>query len=199
MISILSWNCRGAGSNCFLRVFKEYCRRYRPCVTIIVEPRISGDVAEKVIEKMGFDKWLVVDAVGFAGGIWLLWNSGAVTITESDRSNQFLHVQVCSGHDSWFLTAVYASPALIQRRALWQSVRSIAEGMEAPWILAGDFNSILQPSDKMGGAPFDASRARDFQDCVLDSGLTDLGFSGPPFTWFRAGTKERLDRGLVNS
>ncbi|CAL1379212.1 unnamed protein product [Linum trigynum] len=70
--------------------------------------------------------------------------------------------------------------------------------METAWLLAGDFNSLLSASEKCGGAPFDASRVREFQDCLLDSALADLGFVGPPFTWFRRGTKERLDRGLGN-
>ncbi|CAL1411206.1 unnamed protein product [Linum trigynum] len=101
---------------------------------------------------MGFDKWLIVDAVGFARGIWLLWDSSIVSITEVDRSPQFLHVRAQTGRDAWFLTTVYASPALVQRRELLASIRSIAEDMGDPWFLAVDFNSILLPSDKMGGS-----------------------------------------------
>ncbi|CAL1381560.1 unnamed protein product [Linum trigynum] len=198
MIKIFTWNCRGAGSKRFLRVFREYRRKYRPSIVIIVEPKINGDKAEEVIKEMRFDKQLVVDAAGQSGGIWVLWDSGMVTITEVHRAEQFLHVRVHCGQESWLLTAVYANPALIQRRELWTAIRRIAEEVTEPWLLAGDFNSILQPVDKLGGTPFDAARARDFQDCVLDAGLLDMGFSGPPFTWFRTCLKERLDRGLAN-
>ncbi|CAL1380329.1 unnamed protein product [Linum trigynum] len=198
-MNIFTWNCRGAGSKRFLRVFKEYRRRYRTSIAIIVEPRISGVRAVQVVEGLGFDKYLIVDAVGFSGGIWLVWDSTIATITEVDRSAQMLLVQVTMKDASWYLSAVYANPALVQRRALWQSIREIAHTMEDPWLLMGDFNSILQPSDKSGGAPFDASRAKEFQDCVLDAGLVDLGFAGPPFTWFKQGVKERLDRGLGNA
>ncbi|CAL1370678.1 unnamed protein product [Linum trigynum] len=142
---------------------------------------------------------LVVDIVGFSGGIWLLWNSSCNTVEEKDRSFQHLHVSVEQGTTKWMSTAVYGNPALIQRRGLWNSLRDIAEDISDPWLVAGDFNSILYASEKSGGAPFDASRVRDFQDCVLDAGLIDLGFSGPPFTWFHAGKKERIDQGMVNA
>ncbi|CAL1407564.1 unnamed protein product [Linum trigynum] len=144
---------------------------------------------------MGYDKEMIVDAVGFCGGIWLVWDSSMVTITEVDRSSQFLHDQVQSGNDIWLFTMVYANPALVQRRELWQSICVISEDMELPWLLVGDFNSILYPSRKIS---FDTSHARDFYECVLDAELIDLGFTGPPFTWFRIGVKERLDRGLGN-
>ncbi|CAL1378455.1 unnamed protein product [Linum trigynum] len=163
MIKVFVWNRRGVGSNRFLRVYKEYRRKYRPSIVILVEPKISGTRAEDVIKELGFDQNLVLDAVGFAGGIWVVWDSSLVTITEVDRASQFLHVRVRYGQVQWLLTAIYASPALVQRRDLWNSIRDLAEGITEPWMLAGDFNSILQPADKLGGAPFDAARARDFR------------------------------------
>ncbi|CAL1382612.1 unnamed protein product [Linum trigynum] len=114
------------------------------------------------------------------GGIWVAWDSNLITIDEVDRSSQFFHVKAVSESKSWVLTAVYANPALIQRRELWQAIRVSAEDMVEPWLLVGDFNSILQPVDKLGGAPFNASGAREFQERVLDAGLVDLGFIGPP-------------------
>ncbi|CAL1354280.1 unnamed protein product [Linum trigynum] len=148
---------------------------------------------------MGFDKNIVVDAMGFSGGIWVLWKSACFNITEITRSSQLLHVQVKGGNNrQWLLTAIYGNPGLIQRRALWEKICIIAEDCLDPWLLAGDFNSILHASEKEGGARFDASRVRDFHDCVQDSGLMDLGFTGPSFTWFRNGVKERLDRGFTN-
>ncbi|RYR20805.1 hypothetical protein Ahy_B03g066051 isoform D [Arachis hypogaea] len=38
----------------------------------------------------------------------------------------------------------------------------------------------------------------EFQDCMFDRGLTDLGYDGWPFTWRRGNLVEWLDRGLGN-
>ncbi|KAJ8431671.1 hypothetical protein Cgig2_001717 [Carnegiea gigantea] len=35
---------------------------------------ISGECAEKVCQRSGFDKWYRVEARGFQGAIWLLWD-----------------------------------------------------------------------------------------------------------------------------
>ncbi|CAL1361959.1 unnamed protein product [Linum trigynum] len=151
---IFVWNCRGAGSRKFIRVFKEYKRKHNPNIVIIVEPRVSGATAQNVIKEMGYDKQLVVDALGFSGGIWLLWNEAEFNISRVDSQAQFIHVLAARTgrpEDKWNLTAVYANPAPIQRRQLWAALRRISESQELPWILMGDFNSILHPSEKLGG------------------------------------------------
>ncbi|CAL1380557.1 unnamed protein product [Linum trigynum] len=146
---------------------------------------------------MGMDKSLVVDVDGFSGGIWLLWEDLVVQITEKDRTPN-APCPSPAGDSPFLFTIVYGHPALIQRRGLWESLRSTAEEVDMAWLLAGDFKSMLSSSEKFGGVPFDASRVREFQDCLLDTGLVDLEFVGLPFTWFHGGTKERLDRGLAD-
>lgn len=39
---------------------------------------------------------------------------------------------------------------------------------------------------------------RDFQNCLMECELDDLGFNGSPFTWFHGDLKERLDRVVMN-
>ncbi|CAL1407206.1 unnamed protein product [Linum trigynum] len=199
---VFVWNCQGAGSRRFTRVFNEYKRRHRPQIVIIVEPRISGDRAKDVRQSLGFDKEFVVEAVGFSGGIWVLWNSTDICLSQVNAHAQFIHIQVepagVPGH-KWLLTAVYANPAPMQRRVLWEALRELAEDQDQAWAIMGDFNSILRPEEKLGGAPFDSSRIQDFQDCINDTSLVDLGYRGPPFTWFRNGVRERLDRVLANN
>ncbi|CAL1377657.1 unnamed protein product [Linum trigynum] len=133
---------------------------------------------------MGFDGVLVVDAVGFPRGIWLLWDSSIVHIVEAGRSSQFLLVRGKIGATEWYFTTVYGSPTLVQHGALWDSLRDIATNMSNPWLLCGDFNSLLHASEKFGAVDFDASCVREFQDCLLDTRLIDLQFTGPLFTWF---------------
>ncbi|CAN0886123.1 hypothetical protein LINGRAHAP2_LOCUS15289 [Linum grandiflorum] len=57
----------------------------KPTIVIIIERRISGVGAFKVIRQLEFSNSLVVDACGFAGGIWILLKADLVTITEFGR------------------------------------------------------------------------------------------------------------------
>ncbi|CAB4268374.1 unnamed protein product [Prunus armeniaca] len=64
----------------------------------------------------------------------------------------------------------------------------------------GDFNDILDSSEKQGGNNRTERSMHDFRSFVADSQLLDLGFVGYPFTWRNrrqeGGIQERLDRGL---
>jgi hypothetical protein len=80
----------------------------------------------------------------------------------------------------------------------------IGDRFSGPWICIGDFNMILDQSNKSGGLPY-ATSFRDFFRTFMNSyGMIDLSFSGNPFTWFnhRKGRhliKQRLDRDVVSS
>lgn len=68
----------------------------------------------------------------------------------------------------------------------------------------GDFNDLLNISDKRGAHDHPNWLFSGFRSAVMDSGLQDLPLQGYPFTWSRSrgkptGVEERLDRCLVNT
>lgn len=68
-MNILSWNVRGATSADFRRVFKDLIVTHRPDVVILTETQVNGDRATAILATLGFDKYVKVDVMGFAGGI----------------------------------------------------------------------------------------------------------------------------------
>ncbi|KAJ4840273.1 hypothetical protein Tsubulata_024970 [Turnera subulata] len=66
MISIITWNCQGAGKKNFVRNFRELLRAHKPEVVVVVEPRISGFRATRVISRLNFQNSHRVEARGFA-------------------------------------------------------------------------------------------------------------------------------------
>jgi hypothetical protein len=67
----------------------------------------------------------------------------------------------------------------------------------------GDFNEILDLSEKNGGLIQSAAQMGYFHFALVDCSLGDLGFKGSKFTWCNkreseAFIKERLDRALAN-
>lgn len=63
------WNCCGVGGRFFPATIKDYMRIYQLDFIAILEPRISGDRAAAVIQKIGLLEGARVDAQGFSGGI----------------------------------------------------------------------------------------------------------------------------------
>ena len=49
-----------------------------PAIMIIIETRIGGARARDIIDMLPFDGAIHTDTLGFASGLWLLWNSDGV-------------------------------------------------------------------------------------------------------------------------
>lgn len=57
---------------------------------------------------------------------------------------------------------------------------------------------MLSVEDKMGGSHVRTFKCKRFVECVSNSGLMDLGFTGPRFTLKCGLIQERIDRALCN-
>lgn len=76
--------------------------------------------------------------------------------------------------------------------------------MDLSWVIIGDFNEILNESEKVEGNKRPASQMKHFGDVINRSNLRDLGYVGFDFTWCRRwGTQgwihERLDRAFIST
>ena len=193
-IKLLLWNCRGVGNPKFRINFAELMCLHQPTIVVLMETRISGQRAVDVSIALGFDCVIRSDAEGFSGGIWLLWDSGLVTLDILQVNNQAIHatVQVHHSNPPWLFNAVYASPRFASRLLLWEQLTSFAESHNFLWKIAGDFNEILTSNEKFSASPASQRRISCFQNCLDNCNLLDLGFNGPRFTW----TNKRQD-GLV--
>lgn len=93
---------------------------------------------------------------------------------------------------------VYASPHGSKRRELWRVLTNFSESTTGPWILMGDFNCILDSSERSEGALVSKLGCKWFIDFLFVNVLRDLGAIGAKFTWYRGGLSQWLDRALCN-
>lgn len=205
-MKILIWNCRGAANPHFRRHFREIIKTHQPQMAVITETRISGDRAKRLSMNLGFSNTAIADAVGFAGGIWVMWNDQEIRCDILDVGAQDIHacIQVPPLFSPWIFSAIYARPNFADRRTLWDDLSVFASTHSSPWVIAGDFNEVLDSQDKFGGRAINTSRASLFRNCMNTCGMSDLGFSGSRFTWTNTQStgnliKERLDRAWANS
>ena len=66
--------------------------------------------------------------------------------------------------------------------AFWDSFTSIGNLFEASWLCIGDFNSVLDQFEKLGGKPVSSSSHCPFRSFIDLFGMIDLGFVGNPYT-----------------
>ncbi|GKB50883.1 RNA-directed DNA polymerase, eukaryota [Tanacetum coccineum] len=67
------------------------------------------------------------------------------------------------------LINVYAPQASSQKAALWASIESLINSMEAIWVIYGDFNAVRN-SDERLGSHFDEGEANAFNDFISRAG-----------------------------
>ena len=76
----------------------ELYRRHRPNMLIIIEPRISEDRAQAMIDTLPYTHSHRVDSTGYSGGIWLLWN---------ESSSFMVEIITCSEHSIYALVKAH--------------------------------------------------------------------------------------------
>ncbi|KAI0510194.1 hypothetical protein KFK09_010794 [Dendrobium nobile] len=68
-----------------------------------------------------------------------------------------------------------------------------------PWCVGGDFNTIANASERLGGAMPILRAMEDFNSMISQCDLHDIGFFGGAYTWNRGNLWQRLDRILFNN
>lgn len=113
---------------------------------------------------------------------------------------------ILEDNTKFIYTAVYASNTEEERKSLWDSLRdtNVAFNLSnTPWLVNGDFNEIFSPLESSNESIVRTTRGmRDFGACLADTGLFDLPFNGPKYTWTNNRPDDpiakKLDRCLVN-
>ncbi|KAF7839972.1 RNA-directed DNA polymerase [Senna tora] len=165
----------------------------------ILETRQSGRNADEIIKKCGFRNCDRVEALGFSGGIWCLWDDSVGQVQILIKHTQFIHMKIGKGNGTHLITVVYGSPNPLSRKELWEELGKIAENVNEPWLVAGDFNAFVSTHEKEGGSALGSKPDPLFSHWINKAALLDLGFVGPKYTWQRGDLSIRLDRALVNT
>lgn len=83
--------------------------------------------------------------------------------------------------DDWHLIVVYGSPNPTTQRRLREHLQGKYEMMVGPWLVQGDFNTIIHQGEKMGGAGIHHQAALEFLQFLSMHNMIDMGFSDMPF------------------
>ncbi|XP_039684948.1 uncharacterized protein [Medicago truncatula] len=151
----------------------------------------------------GYTPIHIIEANGHSGGIWLLKQATVnITTTVFDSNPHSVSFSISRGSAITNCTCIYASPNPSLRPTLWSHLVNINHIIDGPWMLIGDFNETLLPSDQRGGV-YHHNRAASFSNFMTACNLLDLTTTGGRFTWHKNNNgirilSKKLDRGLAN-
>ena len=118
-------------------------------------------------------------------------------------SKYYIDAIINGGLESvWRLTGSYGEPDNSHQSEGWDMLRMLSSKPMLPWCCDGDFNELLEVSDKRGGLPRSHSQMQMFREVLDHCGFVDLDCLGLDFSWhgWRRGELiwERLDRRVAN-
>jgi exonuclease III len=203
-MKIFSWNCRGLGNPRTVRELRRWVKNKRPEVVFIMETKMQSTKLDPIRSKLGFQNVFGVDSCGKSGGLALFWQ-GEVKLEIQNYSWRHINAIVSGeGSTPWKLSGFYGHPDVRKRREAWGLMRTLATFQPEAWMLIGDFNEIVELSEKQGGGNRPRSQMEAFQRVITECGLSDLGCKGLKYTWSNCQeegsfVRERLDRGMANA
>ncbi|XP_062080399.1 uncharacterized protein LOC133785159 [Humulus lupulus] len=116
------------------------------------------------------------------GLIIIAWNLNSYAVDIKGGTNQFIHCLVSSKRGINFaIIVVYALNDSNGRQHLWNDLGIIANDTKPPWIVCGDFNSVLSTKERLEYMVMPLKWCL-FQNCVCDCGLEDVQYNGSYFT-----------------
>jgi exonuclease III len=152
MIAI-SWNCRGLGNPQTVRDLRRMVKAKRPCLVFLMETKLKQRKMEKIRCLLGFQNLFAVDSIGRSGGLALLWKEEAgLEIQNYSCRHIQAAVKIPGGEGLWKFTGFYGHPDASKRGEAWNLLKLLRDFSPHPWMCAGDFNEILEESEKFGGA-----------------------------------------------
>lgn len=150
MISpILVWNIRGVGNSSSRESLKRLVHKFKPLLVAISEPMLSANKAWKLGRYINLPKFVVNSSID--SKIWLFWHDSC-NLEHISSSVQQVTLGLKSGSATiGYFSFVYASCSPVQRLDVFNELSSFAASISTPWVVGGDFNCVLRPSEKKGG------------------------------------------------
>ena len=172
-------------------------------MVFLMETKLRKNKMAPIQQKMGFKNMLVVDCIGKSGGLALLWKEEAGVEIQNYNLHHINAVVTPENLTPWVFTSFYEHPESHKRCEAWNLLCHLKLLITEPWLCAGDFNEILDQSEKVGGRRRPQFLMENFRNTLELCGLHELDYKGPLFTWDNGKEgddfiKERLDRVFAN-
>ncbi|KAK4848515.1 hypothetical protein QYF36_013977 [Acer negundo] len=151
--------------------------KIKPEVLFIQESKLKS-FDNRTISSLGGvrrNRGIGVDAEGASGGLITLWNKDFFTVKACISYSRciILSDSLRKIRKKIVLCNIYAASIDKERRELWDFILGAQQTFSDPWGIGGDFNTVLDPSKRvgvgydMGSVRRDASIVRDLNRAFI--------------------------------
>ncbi|XP_019244458.1 PREDICTED: uncharacterized protein LOC109224325 [Nicotiana attenuata] len=167
------------------------------------ENSVKEAKAEAVIKKVFNNwRWIENDTNAPCGRIWIAWDKTRVDFECYEVHQQYIigGLQRCKvvinlGLVLFMVCILYMIGNCYGK--IWEKL--YIAGITDPYVLIGDYNTILTNEDRVQGTPVQEFEVKDFKEFIWRNGLTKLKTVGRKYTWTNNHVHSKIDRILVNA
>lgn len=198
---LLTWNMRGLVQDSRQSALFSLLHIHKVDVLGLVETKLSPDSLKKFISKY-FKNWSYTENFDLVKGgrILIIWNPLRVEMNDIVKEEQVIHSSITCRltNNSFKFSVVYGFWHVADRRSLWDSLLTNVP-LDFPALVAGDFNCVLDPSERIGDRTLPEREYRDFVDTCAFLSLADCPSTGCFYTWTNLSRYSKIDRVLTNN
>lgn len=204
MLKLAAWNVRGLNDLVRQVEVRNFVASNKISLMVIIETKVKFSSSSVVMKKIRTDwGWAHNYDRAYNGRLWVCWDRCvlAVQILQVDAQLIHMRVDILCDNISFLYSVVYAYNSAAQRESWWNRLRSF--DIQLPWILLGDFNTVLVQEVYLQGGEQVGVDTRELQSLTSDLHIADLHYTGNMMTWCnrREGNARiycKLDRVLTN-
>ena len=205
-MKILVWNVRGLNHPLKQKEVVNRINKLQVCIVCLLETRVKENKKQEIVDKW-FAGWRLLQNYSHAlnGQIWLLWRDYC-QVSLVDTTDQSITINTQYDSHFFFFSAIYGCNEGNDRRRLWSHLIMVQRKIrDAPWMLAGDFNVTVHPSESSNYSDslLMTMDMKEFIEVRNKLEVFDHGSSGPFFTWTNKHQEgflaRKLDRVIVNT
>lgn len=145
---------------------------------------------------------VVIDAQGAAGGVLIAWKHAYILMNSFTTKHTCTVVLKQPSTGTLFaVTSVYGPSREDKKQEFIQELRCLADLIEVPWIMCGDFNLVRWLIDRSGSMR-NFGLMFEFNDLIRDLQLLDVVLENRDYTWSNkqpAPVFSKLDRCFITT
>ena len=145
------WNIRGLNLPLKQNGVLKHVRKNKVAIMGLLETKLNQQSLRNFISRR-FKNWRVAENFQHNpnGRILIIWQEDRVDLEIMEITNQTIHcLATCKSTSIKFsISFIYAFNTIVGRRPLWENLHNFNASLEHPWLLLGDFNSVLSSEEK---------------------------------------------------
>ncbi|XP_074267113.1 uncharacterized protein LOC141590418 [Silene latifolia] len=186
MVNCGFWNIRGMNNVDKQNEIKWFLNQNKVGLFGLLETKIRSNTWLKVKNNI-CEHWSICtnSSMHKGGRIWVIWDPTSFWVDIQDITSQCIHVKVFDKgrRSNFWMTVVYGMNKAAERDPLWQKLRLYCKTCQGPWVVFGDFNAIMAPIERIGGADVSNADIQPMSQMVKDCELHELKSCGSYYTW----------------